>query len=291
MNEGDYNWYSVRSAPLTETINRAPTMTVLRGTTAPAQTTLTATVTPVPAGGSIQFADAATSAVLATVTLASGSASATLPAASVNSVFGHPITALYSGDTNFAASTSDPIGVPAVANAAGAVSTDFAPEEIVSMYGFDLAIPGHTITVTVTDSAGTTWPAYPLYLVSPTQINFVMPATIAPGKAFVGLTGLTKAIPIEINVASVAPGLFAAVRGGTSDSPYLILYGTGIRNRSSLAAVTCNTGARDLPVTYAGPQTQYQGLDQVNVALPQGVDAATVTLKVDGRVSNTVQVR
>ena len=52
------------------------------------------------------------------------------------------------------------------------------------------------------------------------------------------------------------------------DTPiYLSLYGTGIRNHSALANVTCTIGGISVPVQYAGPQLQYAGVDQVNVAL------------------------
>jgi len=78
------------------------------------------------------------------------------------------------------------------------------------------------------------------------------------------------------------------------DTPiYLSLYGTGIRNRSSLANVTCTIGGVSVPVQYAGPQTQFAGLDQVNVLVTlnlRGLGEVDVVLTVDGQVSNAVRV-
>jgi hypothetical protein len=284
---GDANWYSVRSAAVTATIDRAPTTVKISGTTSPAQTTLTAKITPPAPDGAVQFADATTGATLATALVASGTANATIPAAVINASAGHPITAIYLGGANFAPSASAGIGVPAVINAAGATNTAFAPDQIVSMFGVNLTNGSSTVTVTVTDSEGSARPAY-VYLASPSQINFVIPTATASGKATITLPDV---LPIEIPIASVAPGLFAAIRSGTDDQPFLILYGTGIRNRSSLAGVVCNAAARALAVSYAGSQPQYPGLDQVNVALPLGLDITNVSLTVDGQTSNVIQVR
>ena len=74
---------------------------------------------------------------------------------------------------------------------------------------------------------------------------------------------------------------------------YLILYGTGIRDRSSLANVTANINGTDVPVLYAGPQSSYEGLDQVNLALPlslSGSGEVKVVLTVDGQTANVVTV-
>jgi uncharacterized protein (TIGR03437 family) len=78
------------------------------------------------------------------------------------------------------------------------------------------------------------------------------------------------------------------------DTPiYLSLYGTGIRNRSALANVTCTIGGISVPVPYAGPQLQYAGVDQVNVALTlnlRNLGEADVIVTMDGQTSNAVRV-
>jgi uncharacterized protein (TIGR03437 family) len=78
------------------------------------------------------------------------------------------------------------------------------------------------------------------------------------------------------------------------DTPvYLSLYGTGIRNRISLANVTVKINGIAVPVQYAGSQPQFPGLDQVNVLLAlalRGSGESNVVLTVDGQTSNTVTV-
>jgi len=80
---------------------------------------------------------------------------------------------------------------------------------------------------------------------------------------------------------------------GVSGTVYLTLYGTGFRNRSSLANVQVTVNGVSVPVQYAGVQSSFPGLDQVNVSLPpslSGTGVANAVLTVDGQVSNTVTV-
>jgi len=81
--------------------------------------------------------------------------------------------------------------------------------------------------------------------------------------------------------------------GAATDQVFLVLFGTGIRFRSDLAAVTAKVGGVDAQVTFAGRQGTFQGLDQVNVRLPRsliGRGEVDVSLTVNGKVSNTVTV-
>jgi uncharacterized protein (TIGR03437 family) len=315
---GDLTWFNVRSAPLVQTVSQASTATILTVSASTAQTTLTARVATVPgaaavAEGMVQFIDTATNAVLGAVTLPATSLN--LPGAS-----GRSITAVYSGTPNYAASTSAAASIPALISATGATQPVFTVEEIVSLFGTGLAnstaqstaVPLPTTlggkSVDVTDSAGTSRPAG-LYLVSPTQVNFVIPPLTAPGDAVITLTG---AVPVHVTIGAVAPGLFSAAqlvraRGNaaptieavTADTPihvgtdtvFLVLFGTGIRNRVKTADATVEVGNSNVLATYAGPQSQFPGLDQVNIQLLPAFDGSgkkNVTLVVDGQRSNTV---
>lgn len=86
---------------------------------------------------------------------------------------------------------------------------------------------------------------------------------------------------------------FFSVSSTQPDQIYLVLFGTGIRNRSSLAnmEVTLNGGIR-AEVLYAGPQGNFVGLDQVNILLPQirNTPTADLIVAVDGKPSNKVQL-
>lgn len=81
--------------------------------------------------------------------------------------------------------------------------------------------------------------------------------------------------------------------GPAGDQVFLLLFGTGIRFRSSLGAVGFNIGGLTGTPSYAGVQGDFVGLDQVNIPLPRslaGRGAVNVSLTVDGRTSNTVTV-
>jgi uncharacterized protein (TIGR03437 family) len=81
--------------------------------------------------------------------------------------------------------------------------------------------------------------------------------------------------------------------GGPGDQVVLTLFGTGIRGRSSLAAVEASIIGPPLEVLYAGPQGGFVGLDQVNIRLPANPVARVVQelrLVVDGRVANPVVI-
>jgi uncharacterized protein (TIGR03437 family) len=306
------------SPVLTYVVTRAPTTTTLGAQTGSAsgQILRAATISPYPASagtptGTVQFIDATTQAVLATSTLDAGSATATLPSSS------DPIIAAYSGDSNFAPSTSTPnLALVDMADIIGSVA---APNEILTIYGANLAtstaaaappLPATLggATVTVTDVNGASRPAL-LYYASPGQINFVVPAGATSGPATLAVAGQSLAITVR----PVSPNLFpvgqivAVHPDGTqtisdtnapivfgSDSLYLVLYATGIRNVSSLASVTCTIGNNlKTPATYAGMQSQYPGLDQVVVPLPaslQAVGTVRVVVTADGYGSNALSL-
>jgi len=184
--------------------------------------------------------------------------------------------------------------------------------------------------VSVTDSAGLARAAQ-LYYVSPGQVNYVIPPGSATGLASISISSNGRVTATgQIEIAQVAPSLFtvnadnlAAMNvirvsqsgaqtfesiyqtdqngnvtalpidfGSATDTVYVALYGTGIHNfQGTVSATTYNA-----PVTYAGPQGTYTGLDQVNIQLPRTLATAngatpytlTLQLNVDGQMSNQV---
>jgi len=77
------------------------------------------------------------------------------------------------------------------------------------------------------------------------------------------------------------------------DAIFLILYGTGIRFRSALAAATAKIGDMPVEVLYAGEVQGLAGLDQVNLRLPRtlkGKGEVDVALTVDGKTANIVGI-
>ncbi len=77
-----------------------------------------------------------------------------------------------------------------------------------------------------------------------------------------------------------------------SDQIILLLFGTGIRGRSELAGVQVKVGSVSAEVLYAGPQSSFAGLDQVNVRIPSSISRGEldIALTVDSEAANIVTV-
>jgi uncharacterized protein (TIGR03437 family) len=188
-------------------------------------------------------------------------------------------------------------------------------------------------TVKVRDALGTERLA-PLFFVSPTQVNYLIPLGTAYGQATILISNAKGATALsQAKISQVAPGLFTAdssgkglptgnalrIRNNTqsyepiarfdplqskwvaapidlseaTDQVYLILYGTGVRNRTALNAVSASIGGVSGQVSFAGAQGGFDGLDQINVLLPRslaGRGGVDVILTVDGQPANTVWV-
>jgi uncharacterized protein (TIGR03437 family) len=218
-------------------------------------------------------------------------------------------------------------------NAAGFAAGSVAPNSIATVFGDELGtvvalappqpllatLAG--VTLTLIDSEGTERPA-PLFLVSPGQVNYLVPPLTAPGRAtvIIAANGHTTGIaPVDID--PISPGLFTADAAGTAaalvqrvkadgtqswepatgaidlgpetDQLFLVLFGTGLRGRSGLSAVTARIGGRSAEVIFAGAQGAFDGLDQVNVRLARslaGVGRVEIGLTLDGWEANTVTV-
>jgi uncharacterized protein (TIGR03437 family) len=103
-------------------------------------------------------------------------------------------------------------------------------------------------------------------------------------------------ILVDVYRCGTAAGSCAPVAidlGAATDQVILELFGTGIRGRSALTAVTATIGGQAAEVQYAGPQGGFAGLDQVNIRVPRGLavrGAVDVILVVDGKTANTVTV-
>lgn len=81
--------------------------------------------------------------------------------------------------------------------------------------------------------------------------------------------------------------------GPETDRVFLLLFGTGIRGRSSLLSTEVRVGGIVAPALFAGAQGEFAGLDQVNIELPRalaGRGEVPVVCAVDRSGSNQVMV-
>ena len=187
------------------------------------------------------------------------------------------------------------------------------------------------VSVTVKDAAGNSALASMVY-VSPGQVNFVLPAGLAEGvatftignggSAVTGIGAVGQVGPTMFSMTGTGTGPVAATGVRVSGNPsvssalnlfncnsapcqalpidvtgngtvYLTLYGTGIRNRSSLDNVLVTVNGISLPVLFAGAQPSFPGLDQINVQLTPnlaGSGLANIVIKVDQHQANAVTV-
>ncbi len=174
----------------------------------------------------------------------------------------------------------------------------------------------------------------PLFFISAAQVNLHVPAAALSGAAVLRVRRIDGTPgSLNITIASTAPGLFAANSDGrgvgaiiavrvardntqsllpvftfdaaagrfiaapldlatAEDRVYFSLYGTGLRYARS---VTVTVGGQAVPVISAGAQSQFVGLDQVNIGpLPRslaGAGEVAVRLEADGTAANEVTVR
>ena len=90
-----------------------------------------------------------------------------------------------------------------------------------------------------------------------------------------------------------APIDFGPDTGETSDQLFVVLFGTGLRSRTSLSNVAATIGGAEAQVVFAGAQNELAGLDQINVRLPRsliGRGEVEVALTVDGQKANPVRI-
>ena len=80
--------------------------------------------------------------------------------------------------------------------------------------------------------------------------------------------------------------------GPATDQVFLILYGTGFRNRGNLSQVTATIGGVNAEVSFAGAQGGFAGLDQLNLRIPRTLPGGEfdIVVTVDGKPSNAVRL-
>lgn len=215
---------------------------------------------------------------------------------------------------------------PAIARvfppAAAIFPLELAPRMLIAIYGTDLAdatagATGGSFPLQLADAQVlVNGSAVPLYYVSSTQINAVLPAD-ASGLVQLTVKNSTGQHSVNIYVEAAAPAIFTLDSSGsgpaaalkapaltlvTADNPLhagdtVALYVTGLglttpSNGLDVAVQepTVTAGNTDCHVTFAGAAPGFVGLDQINCTIPPGLAASASTPVVvtsGDRTSNT----
>lgn len=211
-----------------------------------------------------------------------------------------------------ASNEPDAIASQSIAVALGtgfAIDTANAPSE---------SVPAALPTVLAGTSVRVNGVLAPLFFVSPQQLNFLVPSSVQPGSIVVEiaaadgtLSRANLAMPLNApGIFTVAQGSNAPVADATTDGlrytpvskpdgtlnllnsgEHLILYGTGF-GYAVADSLAVTIGGVNAPVLYAGPQRGLDGLDQLNIQIPNGLSGVVeVLVSVNGRVANKVNIR
>jgi uncharacterized protein (TIGR03437 family) len=224
-------------------------------------------------------------------------------------------------------------------SAAGGVSA-LAPGSLATAFGNNLATTSGSAqstplplslngtSITIQDSSSTLTSA-PLLYVSPGQVNYLIPSTVAIGPATISVTsGSGTQSSGQVNLAKVAPSLFTlnasnlaaanavcalangtqvvesvyqVVNGAATATPInlngctqtvLQLYATGM-DAVSASQAQATIGGVAGSVAYAGPQGTFIGLDQINITIPNSLAGSgniPIIVSVNGQTANTVNI-
>jgi uncharacterized protein (TIGR03437 family) len=213
-----------------------------------------------------------------------------------------------------------PLAADSIASAFG--TSMAARVEIAQSLPLPLSLAGTAMTVNGIPA--------PLFFVSPTQINFVVPSGVDPGTATIVVSSPMGVYSLgNVEITQSAPAIFTADATGRGDAaalatidgvnyqrpPFdvlvngrpniLVLYATGIRRAPAsdpaddngvAESVTVTIDGRLARVLYAGAQGGFAGLDQINAEMPAalaggGQRRVEVAVTVNGVAANRVTIQ
>ena len=232
--------------------------------------------------------------------------------------------------SNCKAPTIAPLGL---VNAASYAATSLAPDSLATVFGGNLSsitaqASGSAYPTTLGGATvALNGQLCPLWYASSGQINFAVPSNLPSGRYTLSVGTASS----DVLITNVPPGIFtlkgdgtgvplATISGvlndgttvslapyqcsnsGCSMSPmalpanlsdlYIVLYGTGIRHYRTISA---SLGSIPTEVLFAGSQTQFPGLDQINLHAKGPFNSLsglqTLRLQVDSIMSNPVPLQ
>jgi uncharacterized protein (TIGR03437 family) len=172
--------------------------------------------------------------------------------------------------------------VASVVNAATFQATPLVPGSLGTLFGSNLA--GKEVSV-----AFDSLPATLLYA-GATQINFQVPEALGSQTSSVAVVATVDGVesaPVTVALAPAGPSIFApgvlnqdntvnAAGAGAIGGSIIQIFGTGIPTTAMVSAQIA--GQTDLVPLYAGPAPALTGVQQVNVAVPNGLAPGSVPL-------------
>lgn len=211
-----------------------------------------------------------------------------------------------------------------VSSATYQANAPLAPGQIVS--GFSTAVTAPVDLAVYSVAAGTT--TIRPFAAAMGQINFVLPAALPLGDTQLTLRRNDQTIgQTTVRLNAIAPALFTADASGKgapaglllrvnrdgsrttsllfadpvsrpapfdpTGETYLLLFGTGMRGRRGDATATIGTSA--IPVTGIAAQSEFAGLDQINLgpvpeALATQLGEQALRITIDGVAANAVTI-
>ncbi|MFN0085712.1 MAG: hypothetical protein ACKVX9_10015 [Blastocatellia bacterium] len=230
----------------------------------------------------------------------------------------------------FIVDATNALAGPRTVSAASYTYSAIASRSIAALFGVNLATGTQSAaamplptslagtSISVLDALGVERPA-PLFFVSPSQVNYQIPAGTAPGPALIKLTnGAGQNFQGATLVAMSAPSLFtldlngkgpaAALDASTfKPAPFsatqangqptvIAVYGTGLGNDATEvegnfnASVQAAIDGQPVMVGYAGRAPGFAGLNQFNIVFPPSIAPGNHSLVIsrNGQISNAV---
>ena len=222
---------------------------------------------------------------------------------------------------------------------AASYAAPLAPDSIAVLQAPGLAVPPQTsnslpwptelsgLSIELRDAAGAALPAR-IYYTGPNQVNFLVPAGLAPGAGELRLTFTgSPAITTPVRLQRTQPGIFTFLGDGRgvpaalavrvaadgTQSPVEVmgictglscipvplelrpdeqliisLYGTGWRGAS---LITTNAGGQNAEMLFRGAHANISGLDQINFRVPNSLRGEVdVVVTADGLEANRVRL-
>jgi uncharacterized protein (TIGR03437 family) len=192
--------------------------------------------------------------------------------------------------------------VTTVSAASGAAPV--TADSIVSLYGVNISTAVYTasagppaplppalggVSATITDSSGKTAPIG-LIVVTPSQVNAVLPAGLATGEATIDLVSSTgPIISGDVTLVTVAPSLFTAGESGKGIAAAQVVIAHQDGSQTFIGAIaSCNSsGCTPTPINL-GSSTDQAVLELFGTGIRGAGGASNVTVTV-GNTQGTVQ--